>query len=427
MADMFFYTYSDKTKNLFGKKGKPVAQKISKTLESNVVAKMLSLNTLCNDYLSGFDASSADNWLGLMKKPVEVEPRYLVNAEGNEKWQKAYQKDVARLDKRYEEIVEGIKSKNLSPLKERAEIEKAVAKDPKMQRHVDNPIETTEIPLYYNRYMEGQNISFSETDATKDLQSLQQAVKSLKEQRILVKAMFDFSDASIPFSGFFGASVDQTIERIEAQAAVCLSGWGTVLTTLITGNGLSRQQAQRLVSRWVRTLRKLRLECGRLADIIRIAAPYLSYGQLKLREHILASSRTGTRTVTHRQIFYWCAKSYSEGNSGTLAKSYAANGFESTRWARDLYYKTDANYYDFPKENGKGYESPYIRGDKFDVVLFLDHHKMGHPETDDIDVRDLVLTMIDTPPANKLFTIIADYIEKPGAKTHTLEGDDSKL
>lgn len=424
MAEMNFYTYSENTKQLFNDKGKPTAQKIGRSLKPNVVAKMLSLNTLCDDFLAGFESGSATNWLALMSKPTEVEETYLVGAKGNEKWIKAYEKDVKRLEKRYKEIVDGIKAKRLSPLKERAEIEKAVAKDRQMQRHVDNPIEKTEIPMYYNRYMEGQSISLGSTDAAKDLQNLIDTVQSLKSQRILVSQTLDLADTSMAFAGFFSPLIDQTIERIEAQASVCLSGWGTVLTTLTTGNGLTRQQAQRVVARWVKTLRKLRNECGKLINVIRVAAPYLSYGALKLREHILAHSRVSTQSVTHREIFYWCTKNYSEGNSGTLAKAYAANGFEDTRWARDLYYKTPANYYQYVDNNQP---SPYIVGDKFHVVKFLDDNGMGYSWTDSIDVRDLVLSSIDTPPINKLFTIIIDFLDKPGGKGHTLEGEDPKI
>lgn len=424
MAEMNFYMYSEKTKQLFNDKGKPVAQKIGKSLTSNVVAKFLSLNTLCDDFLAGFESGNTNNWLGLMSKPTEVEEKYLVGAKGNEKWIKNYEKDVKRLEKRYNEIVSAVKAKNFPPLKERAEIEKEVAKDRQMQRHVDNPIQKTEIPMYYNRYMEGQNISLGSTDAAKDLQNLIDTIQSLKSQRILVFQTIDLVDPSAAFAGFFSPLVDQAIERIEAQASVCLSSWGTVLTTLTTGNGLTRQQAQRVVSRWVKTLRKLRNECGKLVNVIRVSAPYLSYGALKLREHILAYSRVSTQSVTHREIFYWCAKNYSEGNSGTLAKSYAANGFEDNRWARDLYFKTPANYYQYIDA---GEKSPYIVKDKFYVVKFLDDNGMGYPWTDSIDVRDLVLSSIDTPPMNKLFTIIQDFLDKPGGKANTLEGEDPKI
>lgn len=425
MAEMIFYTYSEKTKGLFNDKGTPKQQKIGKTLKSNVLAKMLSLNTLCDDYLEGFEEGSTDNWLGLMKKPVEIEEKYLVRS--NEKWIKAYEKDQERIEKRYQKIVEKIKAKNLPPLREREEIEKEVAKDREMQRHVDNPLQKTEIPLHYNRYMEGQNISFQSTEATKDLQNLIDAVKSLKAQRIACSEMFDMVETSVGFGGFFSPSVSAVIDRIEAQANVCLSGWETVLLTLTTGSGLTRQQAQRLVSKWVRTLRKLRRDAGGLLNTIRVAAPYLSYGSQKMKEHILGVSRTGSQSITHREIFYWCTKNYSEGNSGTLAKSYAANGFEDNMWARDLYYKTPKNYYDYPKENGNGYESPYIVGDKFYVVKFLEDHGMGYPWTDSIDVRDLVLSSLDNPPNSKLSTIITDFLNKPGGKKHTLEGEDPKI
>ena len=96
MAEMNFYTYSENTKQLFNDKGKPTAQKIGRSLKPNVVAKMLSLNTLCDDFLAGFESGSATNWLALMSKPTEVEETYLVGAKGNDKWIKAYEKDVKR-------------------------------------------------------------------------------------------------------------------------------------------------------------------------------------------------------------------------------------------------------------------------------------------------------------------------------------------
>ena len=424
MAEMIFFTYSEKTKGLFKDKGTPAAQKIGKTLKPNVLAKMLSLNTLCDDYIAGFEEGTTDNWLNLMKKPVEVEEKYLIKAEGNDKWIKAYEKDQERLEKRYKTIVEKIKAKNYPPLKEREEIAKEVAKDRQMQRHVDSPIQKSEIPLHYNRYMEGQNISFQNTEAAKDLQNLINAVKSLKAQRIACSEMFDLTETSIGFGGFFAPSISAVIDRIEAQANVCLSGWETVLLTLTTGNGLTRQEAQRLVSRWVRTLRKLRREAGGLLNTIRVAAPYLSYGAQKMKEHILGSSRTGSQTVTHREIFYWCTKNYSEGNSGTLAKSYAANGFENNYWARDLYYKTPNNYYQYVDA---GKSSPYIVGDKFYVVKFLEDNGMGYSWTDSLDVRDMVLSSLDNPPSSKLSTIITDFLNKPGGKKHTLEGEDPKI
>ena len=66
-------------------------------------------------------------------------------------------------------------------------------------------------------------------------------------------------------------------------------------------------------------------------------------------------------------------------------------------------------------------------GDKFYVVKFLEDHGMGYPWTDSIDVRDLVLSSLDNPPNSKLSTIITDFLNKPGGKKHTLEGEDPKI
>ena len=224
MAEMIFFTYSRKTKGLFKDKGTPAAQKIGKTLKPNVLAKMLSLNTLCDDYIAGFEEGTTDNWLNLMKKPVEVEEKYLIKAEGNDKWIKAYEKDQERLEKRYKTIVEKIKAKNYPPLKEREEITKRSLKIVKCNDMWIVLFKNLDSPTLQSLHRRVEH-KFQNTEAHKICQNLIDAVKSLKAQRIACSEMFDLTETSVGFGGF-APSISAVIDRIGAQANVCLSWLG---------------------------------------------------------------------------------------------------------------------------------------------------------------------------------------------------------
>ena len=276
-----------------------------------------------------------------------------------------------------------------------------------------------------SRYAQGQQLVQCNPNLKEELQYLQKICSDLSTQREQILAMIDLTEPANAFLGFFDSPIGQLFQTIDSHLTICLSGLNDVSTALSSEDGENDRQAQRVVGRWIAKVRRLDSQLERLKNKIQSALTSLSHSEERLCNHILANSRTSTRNLMHREIFYWCAKFYDEDNSSILAQSFAANGFENNRWARDLYYRTEANYYSFADENGE-VQSSYITDDTMYIVKWLEDNGMGFPSVENIDVQDLVLSSIDRPPVNKLFNIIIDYIDKPTGMAHTLEGEPSE-
>jgi hypothetical protein len=369
-----------------------------------VFAKVTTLNGFCAAVLEGFDESSSTSWMGLMKSPTEIETTYLIDNPQSSKWMKNYLADQKRLQAEYEKIVKDIKKKKLSPLAERMEIAKAVEKDRKMTQWVSNPISEKELPANYSRYMEGQSIRLSQTDAVKHLTALEKAMDDLLSGIISLKGSLE-TDSSA-FGGLLEAT--NTINSIKTSIAVCKTGWANTLNTLVSGAGMTQRDAQRVVSKWVKTLRVLRNNCGMLLSSIQAASSILVMSKSKVAQHILAHSRVGTRDITHREFFVWVALYYKSSGITTLAESYSANGFESKAWAQDYMFKT---------ENNKDFVS---RSDKMDYPKWFEHIGWNYSHMSDLKAEDILLTSLDVTPKSKLSDIAITYVQTPNSDVHTL-------
>jgi hypothetical protein len=426
MAEMIYNLYSDKTKEMFDKT----------TLKDSVFSKITALNGYCDAFIEGFDESSSSTWMGLMKPPTEIEKTYLIENPQASKWMKAYAKDQARIKAEYESLVGGLKDENaklkeayeknqaaskpkrgvkapLSPLALRQKIQQEINKNKKLRNWVSNPIEEREIPANYSRYMEGQSIRLSETQAAQDLTNLGTSLDDLHSGIISLKGSFDpQANFDFLFAGLLGSDTLALIDTIKAAITVCDSGWADVLSTLVSGNGLSQKEARRLVSGWIRTLRVLRNKCQTLLQKINGAVGFLVKSKGAIRGHLLSNSRQGTRDLTHREFFVWAGLHFKDSGLHLLANAYAANGYEQTVWADDYNYKTTEN-------------APFItRADKLDLDRWFAHIGWNYSHVSDIDLEDLHLSSVDTPAKNKLFGIALDYIQRPQSKAHTLEGEE---
>ena len=402
MADMIYYTYSDTIKALFD----------GKTLRQGVLDSLLALNGTCEAFLSGFDASDADNWLTLLSKPKLVEQTYLIDNPQSSKWQKAYLKDQKRLKGEYEKMIKEVDagSGRLSPLARRLEIEKRLGKNKALREFVSNPISESEIPNAYSKYMEGQTIQLNKTQASQDLEALQDSVLALRTNIAICKSKLVGMNLDLAFGGLLSKEVSNKMDHLKAYTEVLKSEWESVMLTLVSGGGLSQQNAQRLVRKWVGKLRGLRGDCLALIGVIRKAAPNLILSDNKMRSYILSHSRASTESMIHREFFAWAGLEYKDSGLNILADAYAAKGFESKDWADDYQYKT---------ENNKNF---LTRGDKLDLPSWFNHLGMSYSWTSSIDVQDFILTELDGGrPNSALGDIAFDYIKAPTNRKHTLE------
>lgn len=414
MAEMNFYKYPQSIKAMYTYKAgvaslkKPIYDVLYK-----------GLNGVCAVFLDGFDESNNKNWLGLMKPPVDIERAYLIDPAQATEWKKNYKKDQKRLKENYKKIVEELKKKRLSPLALRAEIQKQLEKNPKLRHHVDNPIEEKEIDSAYNRYMEGQSIRFNSTKAHKDLLALKDAVKKLADAFTTVKTTLP-SDIDFD-SAIAGLLAEESLlTEIKGAIEVCEQGWVTVISTLTSGQAegvpLTKQQAKRLVSRWVGNLRRLRGKCQTLVSAINLASSKLTLSSSAMGTHLLNHCTKEAVNMTHREFMYWAtmhlyAGQRTSGNSGThiLADAYKAVGWERQMWADDFSIKSVRNN-DF-----------WIsRDDKLDYEKWFAHLGMSYSWTAGLEMEDFVLSHLGGVPKQQLFDIAYDYIVAPTNTKHTL-------
>lgn len=404
MAEMIFYKFPNLIKGIFDK------GTLSKTVHDLVAVEF---NGVCASFLDGFDGSNAKNWMGLMKKPVEIEKQYLIDDSQASSWKAAYKAEMKRLDKEYKAMVKEVKKKKLAPLAERVEIERQLEKNPKLRQRVQNPIQEKEIEVAYNRYMEGQSIRFNKTQAHKDLTALKDAVEAVEQGIMLVKTSLPSSvlDYSLLFSGML--EKEALIKEIKALIKVCEDGWITVISTLVsgqpsTGEPLTPRQAKRVVATWVGSLRSLRSKCSMLVVQIKSSSEKLSLSRAKLGSHIANSCKKTSVDMNHLEFMYWAATYYKDAGINILASAYAANGFEDTKWADDFSYKTSRN---------QGF---WTRQDKLDYARWFAELRMEYSWTADIDLADFYLSSIGGVSKQKLFDIAFDYVKKPTNRLHTL-------
>lgn len=404
MAEMIFYKFPTLIKGIFDK------ATLSKTVHDLIAVEF---NGVCADFLDGFDASNAKNWMGLMKKPVEIEKHYLIDNSQAASWKAAYKDEMKRLDKEYKAMVKEIDKKKLAPLAQRAEIARQLEKNPKLRQRVQNPIQEKEMELAYNRYMEGQSIRFNKTDAHKDLVALKKAAEAVEQGIMLVKTSLPSSvmDYGILFSGIL--EKESLVKEIKALIKVCEDGWIDVLSTLVsgqpsTGEPLTPRQAKRVVAAWVGSLRSLRAKCSMLVAQIKASSQKLSLSRAKLGEHIASSCKKTSVDMNHLEFMYWAATYHKDSGLNTLASAYAANGFEDTKWADDFSYKTPRN---------QGF---WTRQDKLDYPRWFAELRMEYSWTADIDSADFYLSSIGGVSKQKLFDIAFDYVKKPTNRLHTL-------
>lgn len=415
MAEMIFYKFPAPIKAMFEVSGGVPSLK---TAVYNVAYK--GLNKVCAAYLDGFDESKSTNWLGLLKKPTDVEKIYLIDPAQAATWKKKFKEDQKRLKKNYKKIVEELKKKRLSPLALREAIRKELDKNPKLRHHVDNPIQEKEIEVAYNRYMEGQHIRFNETKAHKDLMRLKKAVENLRESFLVVKTTYPATqiDYDMAFNGLLNEA--NLLAEIEASIDVCEEGWANVIHTLTTGNAsdgssLSSAQAKRLVARWVGTLRRLRSKCLSLVNAINNASAKLSLSNSDMSAHITAVCEKERVKMNHREFMHWATNTISDSGTHILAEAYKANGYERQQWADDFFYPSERNEGFWAGRTESG-----TRQEKLDYALWFPHIGVKAPTTGGIDKNDFLLSSIAPIPKQKLFDIALSYVISPTNKEHTL-------
>ena len=410
MAEMNFYKYPTQVVAMFDY-GKGDA--LLKTSVYNVIYK--GLNKVCAQFLDGFDEGTK-GWHSFFKKPVEIERYYLIDPAEAAGWKKRYKADQKRLNDNYKELVKELKKKKLSPLALRAEIEKELAKRPSLRQRVMNPIQEKEIEFSYNRYMEGQSIRFNETTAHQDFERLSTAVSNLRTAFLTVKGAFPSSliDYDFAFAGLLNR--DSLLTEIDAAISVSREGWANAISALTTGNtstgeALTRQEAKRVVSRWIGTLRRLRSKCLVLVEAINAAAPKLSLSKDLMSTHVANTAKKETVNMGHREFMYWSATYMDKGDSGThiLAEAFKANGMERQMWADDFFMQSERN---------SGF---WISNkDKLDYERWFAHLGMSYNWTSDIKKEDYFLSAKAGVPKQKLFDIALSYVISPTNREHTL-------